>query len=250
MSDSLLQTIRVSGQIPRHVAVIMDGNGRWANERGLPRHQGHRAGMTSVRETIEGAVEVGIDTLTLFAFSTENWQRPRTEISALMGILKLYAEKEKRALQKQGVEVHVLGEIERLDSATRSAVDGVVNGTAGGQNLRLNLMISYSGREEIVRATRHLAERVARGELSPSDIDHDAFADELITRGLPDPDLLIRTSGEYRLSNFMLWQLAYTELHVTQVLWPDFTREHLFQAVADYQRRERRFGRVTASAQP
>jgi len=250
MSDSLLQTIRVSGQIPRHVAVIMDGNGRWANERGLPRHQGHRAGMTSVRETIEGAVEVGIDTLTLFAFSTENWQRPRTEISALMGILKLYAEKEKRALQRQGVEVHVLGEIGRLDSATRSAVDGVVNGTAGGQNLRLNLMISYSGREEIVCATRRLAERVARGELSPEDIDHDTFADELITRGLPDPDLLIRTSGEYRLSNFMLWQLAYTELHVTQVLWPDFTREHLFQAVADYQRRERRFGRVTASAQP
>lgn len=206
--------------------------------------------MTSVRETIEGAVEVGIETLTLFAFSTENWQRPRTEISALMGILKLYAQKEKRALQKQGVEVHVLGEVERLDDSTLSAVRGVVDGTAGGTSLRLNLMISYSGRGEIVRAARRLADRVSRGEIDSSEIDDAAFEGELITCGLPDPDLLIRTSGEYRVSNFMLWQLAYTELHVTQVLWPDFTREHLFEAVADYQRRERRFGRVTATAQP
>ncbi len=250
MSESLLQSIQVNGQIPRHVAVIMDGNGRWARERGLPRQKGHRAGMASVRETIEGAVEVGIEILTLFAFSTENWQRPRSEISALMGLLKLYAEKEKRSLQKQGVEVHVLGEVDRLDRLTRSAVEGIVAGTAGGQSLRLNLMISYSGREEIVRAGRRLAERVARGELDASDINHEAFEDELVTHGLPDPDLLIRTSGEYRVSNFMLWQLAYTELHFTQVLWPDFTREHLFQAVVDYQRRERRFGRVTASAQP
>lgn len=206
--------------------------------------------MTAVRESVEGAVEAGIEILTLFAFSTENWQRPRSEISALMGILKLYAQKERRSLQKQGVEVHVLGEVERLDDTTRAAVEGVVTGTVGGRNLRLNLMISYSGREEIVRASRRLAERVASGELSADEIDDTAFESELVTRGLPDPDLLIRTSGEYRVSNFMLWQLAYTELHIAQVLWPDFTREHLFQAVLDYQRRERRFGRVTASAQP
>jgi len=250
MSDSLTHEIQRNGQIPRHVAVIMDGNGRWARERGLPRQKGHRAGMTSVREAIEGAVEVGVEILTLFAFSTENWQRPRSEISALMGLLKLYAEKERRALQRQGVEVHVLGEVERLDPVTRSAVESIVAGTRGGGSLRLNLMISYSGREEIVRAARHLAERVARGELDAAEIDDEAFEDALVTRGLPDPDLLIRTSGEYRLSNFMLWQLAYTELHITPVLWPDFTREHLYQAVLDYQRRERRFGRVTVSAQP
>ena len=246
MSESL-EEIRLNGAVPRHVAIIMDGNGRWAGERGLPRHAGHRAGMRAVRETIEGSVEAGGEILTLFAFSTENWQRPRTEISALMGILKLYAEKERRDLVKQGVEVHVLGEIDRLDPATRAAVDGIVTGTAGGQNLRLNLMISYSGREEIVRAARRLAEAARAGALDPEEISESVFENALFTSGLPDPDLLIRTSGEFRLSNFMLWQLAYTEMHITKVLWPDFTREELFEALLDFQRRDRRFGRVTAS---
>jgi undecaprenyl diphosphate synthase len=194
---------------------------------------------------IEGAVEAGIGILTLFAFSTENWQRPAREISALMGLLKRYALKEREDLRRQGVEVHVLGHLERLDVRTRDAVERIVEGTSGGQNLRLNLMISYSGREEIVGAARELARRVARGELDPEDIDEDALADSLFTRQLPDPDLLIRTSGEYRLSNFLLWQMAYTELHITRVLWPDFTREDLFEAVLDYQRRERRFGRIS-----
>ncbi len=246
MSASL-EDIRLNGAIPRHVAVIMDGNGRWAGERGLPRHAGHRAGMRSVREVIEGSVEAGIEILTLFAFSTENWQRPPSEISALMGILKIYAEKERRDLVRQGVEVHVLGEVDRLDASTRAAVDGIVRGTAGGENLRLNLMISYSGREEIVRAARRLSEAVRSGEARPEDITEAAFESELFTAGLPDPDLLIRTSGEFRVSNFMLWQLAYTEIHITKVLWPDFTREDLFAAVLDFQRRDRRFGRVQAS---
>jgi len=246
MSSKLLQDIRVSGDAPRHVAIIMDGNGRWARARGLPRHAGHRAGMKSVREAIEGAIEVGVEILTLFAFSTENWQRPVREVAALMGLLKRYARKEEAELTRQGVEVHVLGHLERLDQRTRDAVENIVQGTRGGTNLRLNLMISYSGREEIVGAARHLARRVAKGEIEPEDIDEVALADSLFTRGLPDPDLLIRTSGEYRLSNFLLWQTAYTELHITRVLWPDFTREDLYQAVLDYQRRERRFGRVTA----
>lgn len=244
--DDLLTRIRMGGDVPRHVAVIMDGNGRWARQRGLPRHLGHREGMKAVRETIEGAVDAGIGVLTLFAFSTENWQRPPQEVSALMGLLQLYARKERDELQRKGVEVHVLGELERTDAATRKAVDTIVEGTRGGSVLRLNLMISYGGREEILRAVRSVAAKVAAGALSPEALDERALEAELFTAGLPDPDLLIRTSGEYRISNFLLWQLAYTEMHISPVLWPDFTRDHLFEAVLDFQRRERRFGRVAA----
>ena len=239
--------IRMNGDVPRHVAVIMDGNGRWARQRGLPRHLGHREGMKSVRETIEGALDVGIEILTLFAFSTENWQRPRQEVSALMALLQRYARKEREELVRQGVEVHVLGEVSRIDAATRKAVDTIVEGTRGGTSLRLNLMISYGSREEIVRSVRELARRVASGEMAVEEIDEESFQDTLFTSGVPDPDLLIRTSGEYRISNFLLWQLAYTELHISPVLWPDFTRENLFAAVEDFQRRERRFGRVSAT---
>ena len=246
MTSELLHQIRLHGAIPRHIAIIMDGNGRWARGKGLPRSAGHRQGMNAVREVIEGAVEAGIEILTLFAFLTENWQRPRVEISALMGLLTVYARQERAELVRQGVEVHVLGDLDRMDAGARRAVDAIVEGTSGGRRMRLNLMISYSAREEIVRATRLLAERVARGELDPSTIDEDVFREELFTGDQPDPDLLIRTSGEFRLSNFLLWQLAYTELHVTPVLWPDFSREELFVAVRDFQRRDRRFGRVRA----
>jgi len=199
-----------------------------------------------VREVIEGAVEAGIEVLTLFAFSTENWQRPEREVSALMSLLQAYARKEGDALRRQGVEVHVLGELDRVDRPTRRAVDTIVDGTLGGKVLRLNLMISYGGREEIVRSAQELARRVAAGELRIDEVDEEAFASTLFTAGLPDPDLLIRTSGEHRISNFLLWQLAYTELYVSPLLWPDFTRHNLYEAVLDYQRRERRFGRVGA----
>ncbi len=246
MSSEALERIHLCGVLPRHVAVIMDGNGRWAVQRGLPRHAGHRQGMVAVREAVEGAREAGVRILTLFAFSTENWQRPSAEIGALMGLLRLYAEKEKRELRRQGVEVHVLGELHRLDSGTRAAVDAITEGTRGGDALRLNLMISYSGREELLRAIRAMAREAAAGRLDPESIDEASLERNLFTAGLPDPDLLIRTSGELRISNFLLWQLAYTEIHVTPVLWPDFTREHLFEAVLDFQGRERRFGRVTA----
>ena len=247
MTSDLLRKARDGGHIPRHVAIIMDGNGRWARQRGLPRHAGHREGMKSVREALEGSIELGVDVLTLFAFSTENWKRPPREISALMGLLELYARKEKEELVGQGVQVHVLGELERLSARTRRAVTGIMDATAGGDQLRLNLMISYSGRREILRAVRTLARSVAEGDRTLDDISEETLQDALFTRDVPDPDLLVRTSGELRISNFMLWQLAYTELHISPVLWPDFDREDLFEAILDFQRRDRRFGKVTST---
>ncbi len=249
MPSDRLDRVRREGVVPSHVAIIMDGNGRWAGERGLPRHLGHREGMKSVREVVEGAVEAGLDILTLYAFSTENWKRPPQEVSALMGLLQLYARKEAVELRRRGVEVHVLGDLDRVDGVTRSAVEQLAERTRGGDQLRLNLMISYGGREELLRAARTLAERVRLGELESSEIDNEVLEDSLFTRGLPNPDLLIRTSGEHRISNFMLWQLAYTELHISPVYWPDFDREHLFEAILDYQRRDRRFGRVSAGVE-
>ena len=246
MSDDLLRRIHLGGERPAHVAIIMDGNGRWAATRGLPRHLGHREGMKAVREAVEAAVDAGVEILTLYAFSTENWKRPAPEVTALMGLLQLYAKKERAELRRKGVEVHVLGDLARVDDATRTAIAGIVEETRGGDALRLNLMISYGGREELVRAAQVLAERVQAGELDPGAIDESELSSSLFTEGLPNPDLLIRTSGEYRISNFMLWQLAYTELHITDVLWPDFVREDFFEAVLDFQRRDRRFGRVTA----
>ncbi|HEY8468817.1 MAG TPA: isoprenyl transferase [Longimicrobiales bacterium] len=247
MPSDLLQEIRLHGRIPRHVAIIMDGNGRWARERGLVRTRGHAAGMKAVREAVEGSLEVGLETLTLYAFSQENWNRPHREINALMALLERYVAKERESLRRQGVEVAVFGELDRLAQGPRKAIRELEEATRGGRALRLNLMISYGGRAELVRAARRLAERVCRGELAVEDIDEAALAAELYTAGLPDPDLLIRTSGEQRISNFMLWQLAYTELYITPVLWPDFRREHLYASIRDYQKRERRFGRITAS---
>ena len=244
-SSELLQKVRLNGLMPRHVAIIMDGNGRWAKQRNLPRAAGHLRGMAAVRESVEGALDAGIEILTLFAFSTENWQRPRSEVLALMGLLRRYASKETRKLKEQGCQVHVLGDVDTLDASMRKSVDFLTAETAGGMALRLNLMISYSGREEILRACRQVIERVVSGDLLPEEFDEATFEAALFTTGLPDPDLLIRTSDEFRLSNFMLWQVAYTELHIAPVLWPDFSREDLFRAVLDFQERDRRFGRVT-----
>ena len=233
--------------VPRHVAVIMDGNGRWAADRGLPRIAGHHEGMRVVRETIEAAIEAGVEILTLFAFSTENWQRPEEEVSALMTLLQVYAEKEREELCEQGVRVYVLGDMTRLSESAREAVQMIQEATADGDRIRLNLMISYSGRADIVRAARELARRVQEGEMAVDEIDEVSVTGTLFTGGLPDPDLLIRTSGEFRISNFLLWQLAYAELHFTSVLWPDFTRADFFRAIEEFQRRDRRFGRVSPS---
>jgi undecaprenyl diphosphate synthase len=242
----LLSQIRVNGAVPRHVAIIMDGNGRWARDRMLPRPLGHRSGMKSVREVVEGAIEVGIEVLSLFAFSQENWQRPAGEVSALMSLLEEYIQREADELDRQGVQVRMLGELERLTPAAAAAVDRVMKQTAHNTKLRLNLFISYGARAEIVRAARLLAAEVAAGSRKPEEIDEEAIASKLFTADCPDPDLLIRTSGEQRISNFLLWQVAYTELYISSVLWPDFSRRELYGAILDYQNRDRRFGRVSA----
>ena len=244
-TDELLGRIQINGRVPAHVAVIMDGNGRWAGKRGLPRSAGHQAGMTAVRECVEGCRQAGVEILTLFAFSQENWQRPAEEIDALMALLVEYVEKDGTELSGQGVNVRVLGELERLTAPARAAVEAIEAETAAGTGLTLNICLSYGSRAELARAARLLAEDVAAGRLNPAEIDEAALARRLYTAGMPDPDLLIRTSGEHRLSNFLLWQLAYAEFHVMAVLWPDFTRRHLFEAILDFQRRDRRFGRVS-----
>ncbi len=228
MPDDLLDRIRLNGAVPHHVAIIMDGNGRWARERHLPRPLGHRAGMKAVREVVEGAIAAGIEVLTLFAFSEENWQRPTSEVSALMELLEEYIAREAAELREQGVAVHVLGDRTRLVPGAGEAVERVERETRDGRALSLNLCISYSSRKRL------------------EDVDEDAVREKLYTAPWRDPDLLIRTSGEQRLSNFLLWQLAYTELYITPVLWPDVTRQVLFEAILDYQQRERRFGNVNA----
>ncbi len=245
MSDDLVESIRLKGDVPRHVAIIMDGNGRWATERSLPRPLGHQAGMKAVRQVVEAAIEVGVEVLTLFAFSQENWQRPPEEIDALMTLLEEYIALELEDLRANGATVTVLGDLERLAPSALAAVDRIMASTAGGNRLALNLCISYSSRAELTRAARLLAEAAAAGTLDPATITEDMLASKLLTAEWPDPDLLIRTSGEMRISNFLLWQLAYAEIVVSPVLWPDFNREHFFEAILDYQRRERRFGRVT-----
>jgi len=242
--DALLQRIRLNGAIPTHVAVIMDGNGRWAQGRSLPRPLGHAAGMGAVREAVEACLATGVEVLTLFAFSQENWQRPADEIAALMNLLEEYIQKEMSDLRERRVAVRFLGELDRLVPSAREAVERIVATTAGGDALALNICVSYGSRAEITRAARLLAEDVASGRMKPEQVDEEALAGRLYTAGWPDPDLLIRTSGEQRISNFLLWQLAYAEFHVSPVLWPDFTRQHFFEAILDFQRRDRRFGRV------
>ena len=240
---SALETVR-QGDVPTHVAVIMDGNGRWARRRGLPRWEGHRAGMTAVRETIEGAAAAGVAHLTLYAFSDENWFRPPVEVAALMTLLREYVASQRESLIRHGVRVTVFGDRQRLPDEARQAIAELEASTQGGAALDVHLAISYGSRAELAGVARVLAQRCLEGELVPDEISPEVFEAELLTRDWPDPDLLIRTSGEQRISNFLLWQLAYAELFVTDVLWPDFTREHLFGALVDYRRRERRFGLV------
>jgi undecaprenyl diphosphate synthase len=245
-ADELLARVRAQGHLPRHVAIIMDGNGRWARERLMPRPYGHRSGMKAVREVVEGAVESGIEVLSLFAFSQENWQRPPVEITALMSLLEEYIAREVDELCARGVRVHVLGELDRLTPTAARAVERVVAATEHNRRLRLNLFISYGSRAELVRAAQLLARDVTDGRLTADNITEADFQARLYTADCPDPDLLIRTSGEQRISNFLLWQVAYAELFISPVLWPDFGRRELYEAIIDYQNRERRFGRVSA----
>jgi undecaprenyl diphosphate synthase len=248
MADAaeLLSAIRIHGAVPRHIAIIMDGNGRWARDRMLPRPLGHRSGMKAVRAVVEGAIEAGVEVLSLFAFSRENWQRPAAEVTALMSLLEEYVQREADELEQQGVQVRFLGELDRLNAAAMAAVDRVVAQTAHCSRLRLNLFVSYGSRAEILRAVQRVAADVVAGRLDAARIDEAAVSERLYTADCPDPDLLIRTSGEQRISNFLLWQIAYTELFISPVLWPDFGRRELYEAILDFQQRDRRFGRVTA----
>ena len=227
---------------PVHVAIIMDGNGRWAAARGLPRVAGHRAGAQAVRRAIEGAVEAGVSWLTLYAFSSENWRRPIEEVLDLTGLLRHFIRQELQELTREGVRVRVLGERSRFDRETQAELDRAEAVTRGNVRLNLNIALSYGARDEIVAAARAAAEAAAAGTLDPAALDETAFERLLFTAGMPDPDLVIRTSGEHRLSNFLLWQSAYAELVFQDVLWPDFSAADLQSALAEYARRERRFG--------
>jgi len=238
------EELKALGNLPRHIAIIMDGNGRWAKARGVPRLMGHRAGRESVREAVRGCVALGVEVLTLYTFSTENWSRPKREVQALMAILKQTLRAERRELRQNNVRLAVIGRIADLPVPVREAIDETREYLADSSGLLLNLALSYSGRAELVDAVRAMVREGQREGLEPRRVDEEFLARHLYTAGLPDPDLLIRTSGEMRISNFMLWQLAYTEMWITDTLWPDFRRRHLYQAVADYQRRERRFGRA------
>jgi undecaprenyl diphosphate synthase len=228
--------------LPRHVAIIMDGNGRWAAARGLPRIAGHRAGAEAVRRTIEAALQSGVPWLTLFAFSSENWRRPEEEVSNLTGLLRQYLKSEMARLREAGVCLRIIGDRSRFAPDICAALAEAEHSTARNSRLRLTVALSYGGRDEIVAAARAAAEAVCRGELKPEALDEQRFARLLFTAEMPDPDLILRTSGERRLSNFLLWQAAYAELVFFDVLWPDFDAQHFAEALAEYARRERRFG--------
>jgi undecaprenyl diphosphate synthase len=234
-----------ASRLPRHVAIIMDGNGRWARLRHKRRVEGHRAAITAVRETIETSARLGIEILTLYAFSVENWKRPKSEVRTLMGLLKRYIRAELDALVKNNVRIRVLGRMYELPADVRGELERAIERTKTCAGLTFNIALNYGGRTEIVDAVQSIVREV-RDSRKPRTVDERTIAAHLYTAGQPDPDLLIRTSGEMRVSNFLLWQIAYSEFWITDVLWPDFRRRHLLQAVADYQKRERRYGGIKA----
>src|SRR5690606_11737237 len=233
-------------KIPSHIAVIMDGNGRWAQKKGAMRIFGHRNAMTAVREVIEGAGDLGVKHITLYAFSTENWSRPQDEINALMQILVNAIADEVDNMMKNNIRLSMIGDMESLPEACQSNLRQAMETTRDNTGLQVILALSYSGKWEITEAVKAIVEKIASNEITREEISQDLIASHLNTSGIPDPELLIRTSGELRISNFLLWQMAYTELYFTDVLWPDFRKEHLYEAVLDYQKRERRFGKTGA----
>lgn len=233
-------------QIPTHLAIIMDGNGRWAEQRRLPRILGHRKGVESVQTVVDACMELGVRYLTLYAFSSENWGRPQEEVEALMGLLGSFLKKELSQLQKRGIRLMAVGELDRLPKATSKILKDIIKKTAGNDRMVLNLALSYGSRNELTRAMQSLGREIACGKLQAEDLTEANISAALDTNAIPDPDLLIRTSGEMRISNFLLWQVAYSELYFTEALWPDFSRDQLLQAIEEYSRRQRRFGLTSA----
>ncbi|MCB0618014.1 MAG: isoprenyl transferase [Saprospiraceae bacterium] len=232
-------------KLPRHIAIIMDGNGRWAKRQGKPRVFGHRNGVKAVRETTEAAAELGIEYLTLYAFSTENWNRPKLEINALMTLLVETIQAEINTLNENNIRLLAIGDLDKLPAKSSRALRQGMEDTRNNQRMNLVLALNYSAKWEIMKAVRDLAQQVEAGLLSADSIDENIFANALNTSGMPDPELLIRTSGETRISNFLLWQIAYSELYFTPTYWPDFRKDDLYQAIIDYQHRERRFGKIS-----
>ena len=228
--------------LPAHIAIIMDGNGRWARKRGLPRVAGHRAGISAVREVVEGSAELGIPVLTLYAFSVENWKRPQTEVSTLMRLLKEYLNKELEAIHKNNIRFRTIGRTDQLDASVRRELEKAIAKTGSNTGMIFNVALNYGGRAEIVDAVNRILHNGGKEAAARGGITETEFAAHLYTAGLPDPDLLIRTSGELRISNFLLWQIAYAEIWVTDTLWPDFGKRHLYEAIVAFQKRERRYG--------
>lgn len=236
-----------AGQLPTHVAIIMDGNGRWAKKHLLNRIKGHEKGAETVRTIVRTCREIGIPILTLYAFSTENWERPKREVTALMNLLKKFLESEAEEMLRNDIRLNAIGQVERLPQSVRQTLNDVMARTCNNDRMLLNLALSYGGRAEIVKMVQEIAAKVQTAGLDPAGITAKDVTDHLYTRGMADPDLLIRTSGEFRISNFLLWQIAYAEIFVTNTLWPDFNREEFIGILKNYQERERRFGRVGAS---
>jgi undecaprenyl diphosphate synthase len=241
---SFLEKIN-KAKLPKHIAIIMDGNGRWAKQKGKNRLFGHKNGTKSVRQVIEGSIEAGIQYLTLYAFSNENWKRPSKEIEGLMNLLISSIESELEELHKNGVKLNIIGDMSRLSDKVQKKVNMAVEKTKNNNKLHLNIALSYSGRWEIVKAVKNIASDVKAKSIGVNDIDETLFSNYLETAGMPDPELLIRTSGEQRISNYLLFQLAYAEFYFTPILWPDFSKENLYEAIFVYQNRERRFGRIS-----
>jgi undecaprenyl diphosphate synthase len=231
--------------LPKHVAIIMDGNGRWAKQRGLLRSLGHERGTRAVRETVEGAAKIGIKNLTLYAFSTENWNRPKLEVQTLMKLLVSSLKKEINTLQDNNIKLSAIGNLDRLPGKVYKELSEAMNATANNNRMTLTLALSYGAREELVNAVKSISLKVKNNIISPDNIDDNLINEHIYTRNMPDVDLLIRTSGEQRISNFLLWQIAYAELYFTDILWPDFNEDELFKALYSYQKRERRFGKTS-----
>ncbi|MGE5681967.1 MAG: isoprenyl transferase, partial [Bacillota bacterium] len=237
--------LKKSGDIPVHIAIIMDGNGRWARQRGLPRAAGHKQGVETVRDIVKACVGLGVKYLTLYTFSTENWKRPKDEVTTLMRLIVKSLQSETNELHANGIRLTTIGNQDSLPGIVQNELNEAIKKTANNQSMTLNLALSYSGRWEIINAVKQIAELVKDGKIKTEEINDSLLSKHLTTGNMPDPDLLIRSGGEFRISNFLLWQIAYSEIFISDVLWPEFSRKHLYEAITDYQKRERRFGLVS-----